>query len=112
MWFCTGLILRYISVGGSPNHATMPFRYRRGLPHTVATIRLFSLRSPGDPMSRTLLAALLVLSLSLAGALAPAAQAATSCTGDIRNTTIQGDLVVVPRATCVIDNVTVTGNVQ
>jgi hypothetical protein len=63
-------------------------------------------------MPQFLIATLVVLGLSLAGPLAPAAQAATTCNGLIQNTTVSGDLMVPVNATCALANVTVTGNVM
>jgi predicted acyltransferase (DUF342 family) len=67
-------------------------------------------------MPRFLLIAFIVSALSLGGPLAPAAQAATTCPpSPTPGTTILGNLVVPATgelfSPCILDNVTVTGNV-
>jgi hypothetical protein len=63
-------------------------------------------------MPRLALVSLVVLALSLVGPPAPAAQAAMACTTTLTNVAIATDVVVPSGATCVLERVTVRGNVS
>jgi hypothetical protein len=55
---------------------------------------------------------LLVAAIVIAGPLAGPAHAAFNCVGTFSNQTISGDLIVPSTATCNLQNVKITGNVQ
>src|SRR5262245_43072139 len=63
-------------------------------------------------MRRFLLVALVALSLLFGAPLAPVALAATTCTTNLSDTTIVGDLVIPAGQTCNLLSVTITGHVR